>query len=180
MKIGIYGGTFNPPHMGHFCGAKGGIDGLELDQLLLVPTNLPPHKAVDPNTPDPAHRSAMVDIMADCLGPVAQVSSIELEREGVSYTVDTLRLLRESYPEDELWFLMGSDMFLTIEQWKNPQELMKLTNLAVFSRRDGAEWESMTTHRRMIEEKYGATVALLQLPEGMEVSSTQLRDQLAK
>ena len=91
MKIGIYGGTFNPPHLGHMTAAQTAIAALNLDKLLLVPAAIPPHKALPQGTPAPEHRLAMVEKMADAMRlPAVEVCPIELHRQGPSYTSDTL------------------------------------------------------------------------------------------
>ncbi len=180
MKLGIYGGTFNPPHLGHFKAAQGAVEVLGLDKLLLIPTASPPHKAMDTMTPPVSYRVAMTELMAGCLGAGVEVNTMEVDRGGASYTVDTLRALGESYPEDELWLLLGSDMFLTLEGWKDPETIMSLANLAAFSRQEGEEWQVMISHKEKLERDYGATVTLIPLADGLEVSSTQLREELAK
>ena len=109
MRIGIYGGSFNPPHLGHMAAARAAIDSLNLDRLVLVPNSQPPHKQLPPGSPTPQQRMAMTAMTADQLGPKAEVWDVELRREGKSYTVDTLEQAVERWPEDELWLLMGSD-----------------------------------------------------------------------
>ena len=96
MKIGIYGGTFNPPHLGHLEAARTAVKVLELDKLILIPAAVPPHKALPEGTPEGTHRLAMTERMADALSmpKVAEVSRMELDREGKSYTADTLRAIR--------------------------------------------------------------------------------------
>lgn len=180
MNIGIYGGTFNPPHLGHFKAAQGAVEVLGLDKLLLIPTASPPHKVMDAMTPPVSHRLAMTQRMADCLGTIAEVSTIELDRGGASYTVDTLQALKECYPEDQLWLLLGSDMFLSLEGWKDPETIMALANLATFSRLGGEEWQTMTAYQEKLKKTYGAMVKVLSLPEAIEVSSTELRGELAQ
>ena len=96
MKIGIYGGTFNPPHLGHMAAAKAAVAALGLDKLLLIPAAIPPHKALPSDTPAPEHRLAMVEKWADGMGAGVEVSALELEREGKSYTSDTLRAIRQT------------------------------------------------------------------------------------
>lgn len=123
MKIGIYGGTFNPPHLGHLEAARTAVKVLELDKLILIPAAVPPHKALPEGTPEGAHRLAMTERMADALSmpKVAEVSRMELDREGKSYTADTLRAIRAQYPNAQLWLLMGTDMFLTLHLWHDPE-----------------------------------------------------------
>ena len=109
MKIGVFGGTFNPPHEGHKKLALEFMSRLSLDLLLIVPTYIPPHKLSD-FLADGADRLEMCRLTFLPLGEKVSVSDMELRRHGKSYTVDTLRELKERYPKDELLFLMGSDM----------------------------------------------------------------------
>ena len=101
MKIGIFGGTFNPPHLGHLAAARAAIQALDLDKLLIIPASIPPHKELPEGTPPAEHRLAMTRKLADALllPDKVEVSSIELDRAGKSYTSDTLAQLREQYPD---------------------------------------------------------------------------------
>ena len=111
MKIGIYGGTFNPPHLGHITAARTVFELLKLDQLLLIPAGMPPHKDLPAGSPTPDQRLEMTRLAGEQigLGDRVQVLDMELRREGRSFTSDTLRQLREEHPDDELWLLMGTD-----------------------------------------------------------------------
>ena len=131
MKIGIYGGTFNPPHLGHLAAARAAIGALGLDRLFIVPASIPPHKELPGDTPGPEHRLAMAEKMADALlmPQVVQLSQMELNRKGKSYTAHTLAALREEYPEAELWLLMGTDMFLTLHRWYEPERILNLAGI---------------------------------------------------
>lgn len=110
-RIGIYGGTFNPPHRGHMQAARQAVELLNLDKLLLIPDRCPPHKTMPEGTPSAWERLELVRLAAQAIGK-AEASDLELLREGRSYTADTMTLLRQAYPEDELFFLMGTDMLL--------------------------------------------------------------------
>ena len=122
MKIGIYGGTFNPPHLGHVTAARSVFDLLRLDRLLVIPAGLPPHKDLPDHSPTPAQRREMTRLAVEQMGldGKAEVLDMELSRAGKSYTSDTLAELKERYPDDELWLLMGTDMFLTLQAWHAP------------------------------------------------------------
>ena len=104
MKIGVYGGTFNPPHLGHLAAARAAVEELGLDKLILVPDAMPPHKELPKNTPAPEHRLAMTEKLADALlmPERVQVSRLELDRGGRSYTSDTLAALQAEHPGAEL------------------------------------------------------------------------------
>ena len=132
-RIGIYGGTFNPPHIGHIQAAKQAVAALNLDALVIIPTSIAPHKAIPEDSPTPRQRLEMLRIAAaDC--PKAEVSDIELNRGGISYTFQTVSELKERYPDAELILLMGSDMFLCFDQWKQPDDILKNVELGGFYR----------------------------------------------
>ncbi len=179
MKIGIYGGTFNPPHAGHMAAAQYVTQALGLDRLVLIPDRTPPHKTVPTGSPTPQQRLEMTRIAADRLnlGKRAWVSDIELRREGKSYTADTLLALREEYPEDELWLFMGTDMFLTLHQWYRPDIICRCANIAAFARGSGDE-ARFGAQKAFLEQAYGARVATFTPPGMVEISSTELREKL--
>ena len=134
MNIGIYGGTFDPPHTGHVTAARAAMEVLRLDKLVLVPDAQPPHKALPEGGAAPRQRYDMAVLATAALGKRAEVSDMELRRSGVSYTADTLAALREQYPDDTLYLLMGSDMFLSLHNWRRPEAVMAMAHIAPFSR----------------------------------------------
>lgn len=180
MRIGIYGGTFNPPHLGHLTSARLAMEALSLDRLIFVPTSVPPHKALPSGSPAAEDRLAMISIAADGLlmGEKVSVDDLELKREGRSYTADTLRVFRDRFPEDELWFLMGSDMFLSLDRWHEPETVCALARLAAFARSDGDDRAVMEAQAARLRSAYGARVELLALPDTVEVSSTRIRENI--
>ena len=114
MRTGILGGTFNPPHLGHLHAAELAHDALRLDRVLFIPTNLPPHKALPENTASPEARCEMVRrLTAD--RPWAQLDTLEIDRGGASYTVDTLRALH-GRGETDLYLIIGTDMLLSFDR----------------------------------------------------------------
>ena len=135
-SIGILGGTFNPPHLGHLAVAVHARDELGLGRVLLMPARIPPHK---PTGADPGadHRVAMCRALIDGEQDIA-VSEEETGREGPSYTVDTLRTIHASHPDAELTFIVGADTANTLPGWREPRDILRLARLAVASR-DGAE-----------------------------------------
>ncbi len=178
MKIGIYGGTFDPPHLGHMAAAQEVTQTLGLDKLILVPAKLPPHKkpeAVDAGADD---RFAMTAILADDLG--AEVDDLELRREGKSYTADTLRAFKERYPDDELWLLMGSDMFLTVQDWYEPETIFSLAKLCAFSREGEGDMAALRDQADRLAARFGTHAVVLALEQGAGISSTQLRQELER
>ena len=171
-RIGIYGGTFNPPHIGHLEAAKQAVSKLNLDRLLMVPAGIAPHKVLPPNSPTAMQRLEMLRIAAaDC--PQISVSDVELCREGVSYTWQTVRALREENPRAELILIMGTDMFLSFRKWKNPQEILKEASLAVFYRGDKNE-QAAVAEEKAYWESQGVNVQLVE-NDVIEISSTQMR-----
>ena len=109
MKIGIYGGTFDPPHLGHMEAARTALEQMNLDRLIIIPDCEPPHKDLAEEAATPQQRLEMAALMADGLGPRAEVSDLEIRREGKSYTADTVEALHETFPEDgpHLRYLFG-------------------------------------------------------------------------
>ena len=182
MKIGVYGGTCTPPQQRHLAAARAAIETLELDKLLLIPAAVPPHKDLPQETPGLEHRLAMVEKMADAmrLPRVVEVSKLEAERCGKSYTSDTLEAIHEQYPEAQLWLLMGTDMFLTLHQWHDPGEILKLAGICAFGRREQDGEAVFAPQRAFLEKQYGAKVVTMTLPDLVDISSTQLRERLAR
>lgn len=178
-RIGIYGGAFNPPHAGHVLAAKETIRRLSLDRLLVIPTYLSPHKPVPNGTPDPALRLELTRLAFTGVEK-AEVSELEILREGVSYTVDTLRTLRERFPGDELILLMGTDMLLSFAGWRCPEEIAAMATLAVMHRQ--SEPETLRARVRetagALRQTLGARVEFVE-NECLELSSTELRRMLA-
>lgn len=183
MKIGIYGGTFNPPHLGHVAAARAAFELLKLDKLLIVPDGRPPHKDLPPDSPTPDQRLAMTCLAAEemGLGERVEVLDIELRRTGKSYTADTLARLRTLYPEDELWLLMGSDMFLSLHRWHAPETILSLAGIAAFGRSEEDTEEPFSAQRSYLYRTFPqARLFTMTIPGVVDVSSTQLRERLAR
>ena len=175
-RIGIYGGTFNPPHVGHMQAAKFSIGALGLDRLLLIPDRIAPHKVIPSGTATPQQRLEMVTLAAAGMER-GVVSDMELLRSGPSYTYLTILELKQQYPDDELILLMGTDMFLSFLSWKNPQIILENASLGVFYRGEKGEKEKIDAMKREMEAQ-GHKVYLLHNPV-VSISSTQLRRLLA-
>ena len=183
MKIGIYGGTFNPPHLGHLTAARAVFELLKLDKLLLIPAGIPPHKECPASSPTAAQRLEMTRLAGEQLGLGDKVETldIELQREGKSYTSDTLAQLRQQYPDDELWLLMGTDMFLTLQAWHEPEEILSLAGIAAFGRTEEDMEELFSVQRDALYRAYPqARIFTLTIPGVIDISSTELRESLAK
>lgn len=179
MNIGVYGGTFDPPHWGHITAARAAMEQLGLDKLVLIPDRVPPHKALPEVSASPEQRLEMAALAAAELGKRAEVSDRELRRSGPSYTSDTLAALRREHPEDTLWLLMGSDMFLSLQTWHAPEEIMALARIAPFSREAEDESAAFAAQQSRLERAYGAQIRIVQNPEVRELSSTEVRAALA-
>ncbi len=182
MKIGIYGGTFNPPHLGHLTSAKAAMAALGLDKLIFLPAAVPPHKELPQGSPGAEQRLEMMTLAADALlePEKTAVSDMELRRGGKSYTVDSLRQLREQYSRDELWLLMGTDMFLSLQNWREPAAICAMAHLATFAREESDRLEQLEKQGNYLAETFGAESRVLSLPRVTPVSSTQLREKLAQ
>lgn len=171
-KIGIYGGSFNPPHLGHIQAAKQFREKLGLDLLLFIPAATPPHKALPADSPDPADRLEMVRLAVEGL-PFARVDDLELKREGASYTVDTVRTLRARYPDDTLYLCMGTDMFETFGDWYKPEEIAAQVRIVMAHRAqdDEAALQKLAVD---FQQKFGTDPILL-ANDILPMSSTQIR-----
>ncbi len=175
-KIGIFGGSFNPPHLGHIQAARAFQQALAPDLLLLIPSAQPPHKPLAPASPDAETRLALTKIAAQTLKNT-EVSDIELRRNGPSYTVDTITALRERFPNDELLLLIGTDMLLTFSAWCRPQELARQVTLAVVSRFSD-DRELLRRAAAQLTQSMQAKVILLE-NQVLPISSTSVRAMLA-
>ena len=176
MKIGIYGGTFNPIHTGHIHAAKQTMEILGLDKLLLIPDRIAPHKEIPSGSPTPEQRLHMLRLAME-REPGMEVSDIELKREGKSYTYLTVEALREIYPGAELYLLMGTDMFLSFHTWVNPDRITAHATLAVMYRGEKGEAEKIEARKAEMEAA-GVRVALVK-NDTINISSTQLRRLIA-
>lgn len=175
-RIGIYGGTFNPPHIGHIEAAKRAAEAFELSELMLVPSRIAPHKELPSGSATPEQRLQMLQIAAKNI-PGVTVSDIELRRNGVSYTWQTLEQLKTENPDAELVLCMGTDMFLTVDQWVQGEKILQLAEIGVFCRGDRGESKAIAIQRERLTAM-GARVSLAENPP-ITVSSTDLRRMLA-
>lgn len=134
-SVGILGGTFNPPHVGHVALARHARVELGLGRVLLMPANIAPNKPAEDDDPGPEHRLQMCRLaIAD--EPGLEASALEIERGGVSYTVDTLQAIHDTRPDAELTLILGADTALTLPLWREPTRLLSLAGLAVAERDD--------------------------------------------
>lgn len=171
-RIGIYGGTFNPPHLGHIQAAVCAIETLGLRTLLLIPDRIAPHKALPTDSPTPEQRLRMLRLGTEGVDRI-RVSDLELNREGPSYTYETVAQVRSLYPQAELFLLMGTDMFLSFGNWREPKKILKDTTLAVFYRGEPGEEKAIQEQKQAMEAR-GARIRLVENPV-VNISSTDLR-----
>lgn len=175
MRIVVYGGSFNPPHLGHVEAARTVSAELAPDKFLIIPTNVSPHKKLAEGSPEPQARLEMCRLaFADI--PGAEISDMELRREGKSYTAQTVEELRHSFPDDELVLVMGTDMFLSFETWYRFEYLLESCTLAVLAR-DEDEDIQLRRQRDALTEKYGARVIILK-HDPVAASSSDIRERL--
>ena len=182
MKIGIYGGSFNPPHLGHLAAARAAAETLKLDKLVFVPAGVPPHKALAPHSPTPDQRLELTRIAADqlLLPEVVEVWDAELRREGRSYTAVTLEEAAGRWSGDELWLLMGTDMFLTLHEWVEPEKILALAKVCAFGRSLADDEAVFAAQRERLMREYHAGVTVISIPGLVDISSTRLRELLAE
>jgi nicotinate-nucleotide adenylyltransferase len=168
-RVGVLGGTFDPPHYGHLALAEAALTQLELAQVLFVPAGSPPHKPGRPITAA-HHRAAMVEA-AVAGQPAFALSRVDLDRPGPHYTVDMLALLRQALPGSELYFLLGSDSLHDLPSWRDPAGIVRQACLAVLGRPGWeADWEAL---ERAVPGLRGRLVRL-EAPL-LAISSTDLR-----
>lgn len=170
-RIGILGGAFDPPHIGHVIVAQEAWWRFHLDEVLLVPTGVPTDKKV-PAFPA-RERLAMVEAAVED-HPGLSASDVEIARDGPSYTVDTLRAVAAMHPGAELWFMMGADRLPTLPRWRDPEEILRLARLAVMPRDEhGPDWIASVAR-----DVAPGRVDVLETPV-VQVSSTMIRERLA-
>jgi nicotinate-nucleotide adenylyltransferase len=131
-RLGVFGGTFDPVHLGHLIIAAEAVHALSLDRLLFVPAALPPHKPASPISA-PEHRVSMLEAAIDA-SPGFSVSRVDLDRPGPHYTVDMLRVVAATFPNADLFAIMGADSLRDLPTWRAPEEIVRLATLVVAGR----------------------------------------------
>ena len=170
-KIGIYGGSFSPPHNGHVSAAKQFMEALSLDELLIMPSHISPHKVTDPSLTS-RHRYEMAKLAFANL-PNVTVSDYEIQKGDVSYTANTLTHFSG---EGNLYFLCGTDMFLTLSRWYRPDIIFQNATIVLASRENGKD-EEIQQAKESYEKDFGARIVILN-NQVLEVSSTEVRNAL--
>ena len=175
-RIGIYGGTYNPPHVGHMRAAQSAVTALGLNKLLLIPDRIAPHKQIPSGSPTPQQRLQMLRIAARGVA-AGEVSDMELNREGPSYSYVTVEQVRAMHPNAELILFMGTDMFLSFDTWKYPERILQNASLGVFYRGEKDEKAAIEAKKAQMEAA-GARIYLVE-NDVVNISSTQMRRLLA-
>lgn len=178
MIIGIYGGTFDPPHIGHINACKQFLNAFNMDKLFVIPSYVPPHKDLKSNS-TVQNRFEMTQIAFSGISDKIEISDVEIKRKGKSFTADTLSHFKK-LGYDNILFLCGTDMYLTLEEWYNPRYIFESATI-VCARR-----EAETINNELIQqktkiyiEKYNARVEMLDL-DVIDISSSEIRNQIKK
>lgn len=172
-RIFLVGGTFNPPHLGHFKVISEIDRRYHPDMIFLIPTGLPPHKMLPADTAKGEDRLAMLSLSIPKLENV-KVSDVEIKRKGKSYTFDTLNELKKQYPNGQFFLVIGSDMLLSLETWHKFEKILKSCTVVAVSRKKGIEQE-MEEYAQKLQEDYGAKIERMDM-EPFEVSSSHIRN----
>ncbi|ASK27199.1 nicotinate-nucleotide adenylyltransferase [Neisseria chenwenguii] len=175
-NIGLFGGTFDPPHNGHLHIARAFADETGLDAVVFLPAGDPYHKTQSTRTPA-RHRFAMTEL-ATADEPRFALSDCDMVREGATYTFDTVQIFRQQFPQAQLWWLLGSDSLMKLHTWKKWQTLVRQTNIAVAMREGGSLSQApRELHGWLGEALQNGSVKILQTPQ-IDISSTQIRRQI--
>jgi nicotinate-nucleotide adenylyltransferase len=168
MRIGILGGTFDPIHWGHLLIAEGVREKFALDEVLFIPASWPPHK-VKGRVTEAVHRYKMA-LLATQNNPHFSVSAVEMNRPGKSYTIETVKELKEKYEEAEIYFIVGLDSALEIFTWKDPEKLLRLCRFISVQRPFSRELEKL-------DKRYRERIEIVEVPT-LPISSTEIRERV--
>ena len=175
MKIGIFGGTFDPVHLGHISLAEDACEQAGLKEVIMVPARIQPFKQ-DKHTASGHDRLRMLALEAEWNDRIT-VSSYELDNESVSYTYLTLRAMQERHPDDELYFICGADSLLKIHTWMHADELLTSYSY-IIGARPGYKEQEVQEQIQRLHDTYGTSIVLINNKQ-MDISSTEIRDRLA-
>lgn len=175
VKIGIFGGAFNPIHNGHLALAKCYYDSLRLDRIIFIPTSVPPHKTSDYLLPQ-KDRLEMVRIAVE-ENSAFEVSDIEFKRKGKSYTYDTLSAVKRFYPDSELYLIIGSDQFLTFHLWYRYKEILDMVTLCTSARENEQEKKELYDYAKSLDGLKREGYFIADYPV-LKLSSSEIRDKI--
>ncbi|NLJ81315.1 MAG: nicotinate-nucleotide adenylyltransferase [Firmicutes bacterium] len=174
-RVGVMGGTFDPIHFGHLVTAEGARCEFGLDQVLFLPSGQPPHKDLKEVTP--ANHRYMMTVLATLTNPYFEVSRIDIDRRGISYTIDSLKCLRQEYGAGtELFFITGADAVFEIMTWKDSKKLLEIAHF-IAATRPGFSLEDLPAETRAWIAKHRERFYVLQIP-AMAISSTNIRQRV--
>ena len=173
MKIGVLGGTFDPIHKGHLIIGEFARISAKLDKVIFIPSGTHPFKDNEVIT-DPKIRCKMVELAIKS-NPYFEVSTIEIERTGINYTIDTIRYLKQEYKEAEIYFIIGSDILFEIEKWYKFEKLIKLCQFILFYRTDKEEKISEIINK--LKSRYNINIKKVNSPL-LPISSTEIRQRV--
>ncbi|MBZ2175358.1 nicotinate-nucleotide adenylyltransferase [Schnuerera sp. xch1] len=174
LKIGIMGGTFDPIHNGHLILAEYSRISFNLNKILFIPTGNPPHKNSEDISPN-RYRYDMT-LLAISTNMNYYLSTIEIERKGVTYTIDTIKYLKSKFEDAEFYFILGADSLYKIHKWKNYEELLSLCNFIV-ARRPNHNNKKLEKRKDDLNTKYNSSIHILEAPL-IDISSTQIRERI--
>ena len=174
MKIGLIGGTFNPIHHGHLILSEYVRENFQLDKVIFIPTGLPPHKSATV-VEKPEIRLEMTKLAIE-RNQFFSVSDIETYREGISYTIDTITELKNLYPNDQLYFLIGADSLFELPTWKYYDKLISKTNIIVVNRPGGAN-NLIGAKIKEYEDQFGGSIIEVKSPL-IDISSSDIRNRV--
>ncbi|MDD4370899.1 MAG: nicotinate-nucleotide adenylyltransferase [Anaerostipes sp.] len=169
-RVGILGGTFNPIHVGHLIMGQCAGEAFELEKVLVMPTKNPEYKEITKNVSE-EDRVHMIQLAIEG-HPFFELSQLELQREGYTYTADTLEILTKEYSDTRFYFIMGADSLYQIESWKHPEKILSLATIVVASRNDSVR--ALNDQIDYIQGKYDAEIYHLDSPS-LEISSNDIR-----
>ena len=175
-RIGILGGTFDPIHLGHIQMAEEAYRQADLDQVLFLPSKIPPHKR-DRNITAEFHRATMIKLAIQDKSQFVY-SDFELQREGITYTADTLRMLQEQNPGHIYYFILGGDSLFQLETWYRPEEIMSRVKILAISRYDISQ-EQVRVRAEWLAQNYQARIQIVEMSR-MDISSSDIRDRVRK
>ena len=174
MRIGILGGTFNPIHNGHLYMAFEAMETLELDKIIFVPNYIPPHKEAYDRDPEDALK--MLELVIEDYEDF-QISTYELDKQGLSYTYETLDHFTKISPHDEFFFIIGEDSYVNFSRWKHPERILSHANLIVFQRH-GFHLEKSHETRELLKKQHANPIVLDSMI--LEISSSDIRRRAAE
>ncbi len=177
MRIGILGGTFDPPHIGHLIMAEQAYEQFELDKVWIMPTGNPGKYKGRSDITDKLVRSEMVKLSIEG-NEHLEFSDIELRRIGIIYTYDTLKELEETYPDDKFFFIIGGDSLNNIMSWYKPEEIFKLCTIVVSCRED-VDKDKIQNIINTLKAEHNADVRILDTPN-LDISSSDIRKKVAE